>query len=251
MKISIVTATSNSEETISDAIYSVSEQEYDDIEHIIIDGASYDRTMEIVHEHAPETSIVISEPDAGIYDALNKGIMLASGDIVGFLHSDDMFSSKHSLSKIVDCFDKYDCDAVYGNLRYVAKTQTENVLRTWISGEFERTSLLRGWMPPHPTFYMKRDCYLKFGGYDSSYRISGDYEALLRYLWREKISIRYVPEILINMRVGGASNRNVFNLLQKTKEDWIAMKTHGIPPLRGVFGKNISKIPQLFARQSQ
>ena len=244
MKITVVTATWNSQATIADAISSVANQSYSDVEHLIVDGASSDNTLKIVADCAGQTVKVVSEPDKGIYDALNKGIALATGDVVGFLHSDDIFAHCDVLKEIAARFDKRNLDAVYGDLDYVSKDNVGHIVRHWKSSHFSRKKLLFGWMPPHPTFYMTKNCYEQFGAFDLKYKIAADYDAVLRYFGKYGIRTEYIPQVLVKMRLGGASNRSFRNILKKSSEDFNALINNGFPPLRAIVGKNLSKLPQ-------
>lgn len=248
MKVSIITATYNSVSTIIDAIESVNNQTYENIEHIIIDGGSVDSTVNVVNKFGKRISTLISEPDKGIYDALNKGIALSTGDVIGFMHSDDIFASNTVVEKIVEEFEKNNTDSVYGDLDYVQKADLNKVVRKWVSGGFSLSKIKRGWMPPHPTFYMKREKYNLHGGFNLSYKIAADYDSILRYFWQGKISTAYIPEVLVKMRVGGASNRSIKNMIQKSKEDKLALVTNGIPWMQALAMKNVSKIPQFFKK---
>ncbi|KHT28383.1 glycosyltransferase family 2 protein [Pectobacterium carotovorum] len=248
MKVSIITATYNSAKTISDTLKSLNAQTYPDIEYIIIDGGSKDNTLSLIESSCSRVSVIISEPDKGIYDALNKGILSATGDIIGFLHSDDFFAYPDAVKDIVDAMHESNADAVYGDLNYISSTDNDVIVRKWVSGGFDINKMKLGWMPPHPTFYMKRSCYQRFGSFDLSYRISADYDSLLRYLWIHKITVKYIPKVIINMRVGGMSNRSLSNMIMKTKEDVKAMKSNKLPWLSAVAGKNLSKIPQFFKK---
>ncbi|QHP57711.1 glycosyltransferase family 2 protein [Pectobacterium carotovorum] len=248
MKVSIITATYNSAKTISDTLESLNAQTYPDIEYIIIDGGSKDNTLSLIKSSCSRVSVVVSEPDKGIYDALNKGILSATGDIIGFLHSDDFFAYPDAVKDIVDAMHESNADAVYGDLNYISSTDNDVIVRKWVSGGFDINKMKLGWMPPHPTFYMKRSCYQRFGSFDLSYRISADYDSLLRYLWINKITVKYIPKVIINMRVGGMSNRSLSNMIMKTKEDVKAMKSNKLPWLSAVAGKNLSKIPQFFKK---
>ncbi|MFJ5479996.1 glycosyltransferase family 2 protein [Pectobacterium carotovorum] len=248
MKVSIITATYNSAKTISDTLKSLNTQTYPDIEYIIIDGGSKDNTLSLIKSSCSRVSVVVSEPDKGIYDALNKGILSATGDIIGFLHSDDFFAYPDAVKDIVDAMHESNADAVYGDLNYISSTDNDVIVRKWVSGGFDINKMKLGWMPPHPTFYMKRSCYQRFGSFDLSYRISADYDSLLRYLWIHKITVKYIPKVIINMRVGGMSNRSLSNMIMKTKEDVKAMKSNKLPWLSAVAGKNLSKIPQFFKK---
>ena len=246
MKISVITATWNSELTIMDTIKSLNAQDYSDIEYIIIDGASNDATLDIVNLYGHRVAAIVSEKDKGIYDALNKGIALATGDVVGFLHSDDLFADNRVLSRIAEEFLKGSTGAVYGDLNYVSKYDTSKIVRRWISGSFNRDRFRNGWMPPHPTFYMKREHYLSMGGFNLKFSIAADYDSMLRYLWANNIGAAYIPRVLVNMRVGGKSNRSLVNIFSKTREDRLAMIENGLSPLRGLLFKNLSKIQQFF-----
>lgn len=246
MKISVITATWNSALTIMDTIKSLNAQDYSDIEYIIIDGASTDATLDIVNLYGHRVTAIVSEQDKGIYDALNKGIALATGDVVGFLHSDDLFADDRVLSRIAEEFCKGPTGAVYGDLNYVSKYDTTKIIRRWISGSFKRGRFRNGWMPPHPTFYMRREHYLSLGSFDLKFSIAADYDSMLRYLWTNNISAAYIPRVLVNMRVGGKSNGSLVNIFSKTREDRVAMIENGISPIRGLLFKNLSKIQQFF-----
>ena len=249
MKVSIITATYNSAATIADTLKSLEGQTYPDIEYIIIDGASKDNTLDFIKQHSSRVTTMISEPDKGIYDALNKGINAATGDIVGFLHSDDLFAYPDAVKDIVATFKNSNCEASYADLEYVSKDDTDKIIRLWKSGAYSRDKLKNGWMPPHPTFYMKRDLYKKHGLFDLNFNIAADYDALLRYLWTNKVKLSYVPKVVMKMRVGGASNRSLKNIIEKTKEDISALKNNNIFWPSALFIKNFSKIPQFIFKK--
>ena len=249
-KISIITITYNSEATITATLNSIREQSFQEFEYIVIDGASTDKTVSIIENHPIRVSYITSEPDKGLYDALNKGIRLATGEVIGVLHSDDIFFSKDSLHRISDVFDA-GAEACYGDLQYVVVNNSPSesrIVRHWVAGEFKRNNLRYGWMPPHPTFYMKRKLFEKFGDYDSSFKIAGDYDGLLRFLWKNEVVPTYIPEVLVRMSVGGASNRSLKNIYNKTLEDIRALKNNGLAWLPAILLKNLSKIPQFFIR---
>lgn len=248
MKVSIITATYNSAGTIIDTLRSLEVQTYQNIEYIIVDGDSTDNTLNVISENCTRVKTIISEKDAGIYDALNKGISVATGDIVGFLHSDDVFAYPDAVADIVSTFDRESSDAVYADLQYVDKLNIEKVLRNWESKPYSREKVTSGWMPPHPTFYMKKSLYDRHGYFDISYKISADYDSILRYLWVGEVKLSYLPKVLIKMRVGGASNRNLSNIIRKTNEDIRALKNNNIPWFKAIILKNTSKIPQFFKR---
>lgn len=249
MKVSIITATYNSEETILATLNSLDAQTYENIEYIIVDGASKDNTIKIIKNNNARVFSVISEPDKGIYDALNKGINAATGDVVGFLHSDDLFSYPDAVKDIVSTFLDAKCDAVYADLEYVSKDNTDNIIRLWKSGLYSRNKLKSGWMPPHPTFYMKRCMYKKYGLFDLNFKIAADYDSLLRYLWSNSIKMGYLPKVVMKMRVGGASNRSLRNIIQKTQEDIKALKNNDLFWPKALLIKNFSKLPQFFIKK--
>ncbi|MCY7422882.1 MAG: glycosyltransferase [Chitinophagaceae bacterium] len=229
MKVSIITPTYNSQATIGDTVKSVVAQSHADIEHIIVDGASQDQTLQLAKSFG-HTGPFICEKDMGIYDAMNKGIQMATGDIIGILNSDDFYSHTHAIDHVVHTFKKHNKDSVYSDLLYVDTEDTSKVLRTWVAGKFHRRHFLRGWMPPHPTFFVRREVYQKFGDFNLDLKSSADYELLLRLLFVHKISVEYLPGILVHMRAGGQSNRSVFNRLAAHREDYHAWKLNGLSP---------------------
>jgi len=248
MKFSIITATYNSQNTIADAINSVASQSYENIEHIIIDGASTDNTISIINEVKGKVSKVISEPDEGIYDALNKGIKNSTGDVIVFLHADDIFAENTIIEKAAKLFSEKQTDSIYGDLQYVAKEDTNKIIRYWKSGEYTFAKLKKGWMPPHPTFFVKKKIYENLGVFDTNFRIAADYDIILRFLGKHKISTAYLPTVMIKMRIGGESNKSIKNILKKMKEDVKALKKNNLGGWQTVLMKNITKIPQLFRK---
>ncbi|TMN78122.1 MULTISPECIES: glycosyltransferase family 2 protein [unclassified Pseudoalteromonas] len=248
MKVSIITATYNSEATILDTIRSLESQTYKNIEYIIVDGLSSDSTIELIKSNKALEPKIIQEADSGIYDALNKGIDNATGDIIGFLHSDDLFGYPNAVKDIVDQFQKSDYAAVYADLEYVSKNDLTSIVRYWKSGPFKKTKLKYGWMPPHPTFYMKRSLYQQLGKFDLNFKISADYDSILRYLWVSNIKVGYLDKVVIKMRVGGASNNSLKSILQKSKEDRIALKKSKIFWPIALLFKNLTKIPQFLKK---
>lgn len=249
MKVSLITATFNSGKTLADTLSSLESQTYQNIEYIIIDGSSTDDTLNVIKVNSTRVSKIISEEDSGIYDALNKGIRHASGDIIGFLHSDDILAYPDAIKDVVDMFEINNSEAVYGDLDYVSRSNTSNIIRSWKSTGYSRYKIIFGWMPPHPAFYMKRSCYERLGGFAIDYKISADYESLLRYLWTHRISLSHIPKVLVKMRLGGISNRSITSVIKKSFEDIKAMKTHGIIWPLALVGKNFSKIPQFFKKK--
>lgn len=244
MKISLVTAVYNRRDTIEDAIKSARSQNYQNVEHVIIDGASTDGTLDIVNKLADERTVLVSEKDGGIYDALNKGIHLATGDVIGLLHSDDFLASRNVLEMVAKTFADPSIDAVYGDLQYVSQANTSKVVRHWKAGEFHPSKLAKGWMPPHPTLFLRKDVFERFGGYDTSYQISADYDAILRWFGQGKIKSRYIPEVLVKMRVGGESNKSVAKILEKSREDYRALRSNKIGGIGALVWKNASKLGQ-------
>jgi len=226
---------------------SVLKQTYPNIEYIIIDGNSKDGTLQIVESKAKADVNLkwISEPDSGIYDALNKGIVRATGDIIGFVHSDDYLAEPTTIEKIVTVFESEAVDGVYGNLHYVAFDNPETVIRNWTSQTFQPRLLNRGWMPAHPTLFLKRQVYLDKGHFNLKYKIAADYDFILRVFKDSKYRFYFLPNTITKMRIGGASNKSLKNLIQKTKEDYWASKSNGLfLPLKVILIKNLSKIPQ-------
>lgn len=245
-KITIITAGYNSAATIRDTLQCIASQTYSNIEHIIIDGASKDKTLEIVGEF-PHVAKVISERDHGIYDAMNKGIQLATGDIIGILNSDDFYSNNEILQIVADTFIKNEVDTCYADLQYVNEKNTSRIVRNWISGDFKRSNFLKGWMPPHPTFFVKKEIYQKYGCFDLELNSAADYELMLRLLYKNKVSTKYIPKVLVKMRNGGQSNASIKNRLKANKEDKLAWKKNGLEPkFYTTFLKPIRKINQYF-----
>jgi glycosyltransferase len=267
MKVSVITAVFNNKQYIGDCIKSVVSQTYPDIEYIIIDGGSTDGTLDVISRlthggsnlmryeggvtnlqtRAPR---VISEPDNGIYDALNKGIRLATGDVIGFLHADDIYADASVIGKVAAAMSRSNADSCYGDLLYVDKNNPERIIRYWKSRPYEKGMFGRGWMPPHPTFFVRKEIYERYGSFNTDFRIASDYELMLRFLEKEKISTWYIPEVLIKMRTGGASNRSVKNMVIKTTEDYKAWRVNHLrEKFYTIPFKNLSKIPQFFVRR--
>lgn len=247
MKVSIITATNNSEETIEYCIKSLLEQVYLNTEFIIIDNNSTDSTLKIIDSYKLKNKNIklISESDNGLYDALNKGIKYASGDIIGFLHSDDFYYDCYSVSDVVTYFRNNNFDGVFGDLQYVDKVNTNKVFRLWKSCEFRPELLKKGWMPAHPTLFLKKHVYVKHGEFNTSFKISADYDFMLRILKDKTLEFGYLPRVITKMRVGGASNRSLKNIIKKTIEDYNAIRTNNIGGWFSIVLKNISKIKQL------
>ena len=230
MKISVITVSYNSAKTIEDTLDCVLSQSHRDIEYIIVDGDSKDGTQDIIKKYEHGISKVISEPDYGIYDAMNKGIRAATGDVIGFLNADDAYVSDQVLEKVAKAFEENDTDSVYGDLCYVSEEDTSKVLRFWKAGQCSKSSFLNGWMPPHPTFFVKRSVLEKYGVFDPTFRFAGDYELILRLLYKHHISTHYIPYCMVKMRIGGAGNRWVENRLIANLEDRLAWKKNKLKP---------------------
>ena len=247
-KISVITAVYNGEATIAHAIASVAAQTYPHVEHIIVDGNSSDGTMAAVEAARHDRMRVNSEPDKGIYDALNKGIGLATGDVVGFLHSDDFLAHENALAEFARPFADPEVEAVFSDLQYVAKEDGDRVIRHWATGPYTSKKLRRGWMPAHPTLFVRREVYERHGVYDTSYRIAADYDFILRYFSQVKGRTVHIPQVLYKMRVGGVSNRDLKRIMLKSREDLRALRKNSVGGLSSLVWKNLSKIGQFRRR---
>lgn len=227
---------------------SVLAQTYSDIEYVVVDGASTDKSISLIQEKANTYPHIkwSSEPDKGIYDALNKGIAMATGEVIGFLHADDLLAETNTIEEIMKTFKKQQCDGVYGNLHYVAAENTHKIIRNWISQPFKPSLIKKGWMPAHPTLYLKAKVYATHGLFDTSYKIAADYDFILRIFKQPDLKFVYLPQTIVKMRVGGASNRDLKHVLQKMKEDLNALKTNKVGGIPSLVIKNLSKIPQFF-----
>ena len=246
MIISIVTAAFNSAATIKDTIESVLSQDYPNIEFIVADGGSKDGTVEILKSYGDKIKW-ISEKDSGIYEAMNKGVKMATGDAIGVLGSDDFYPDNQAISKVVKAFKDSKADSVYGNLHYVDAVDTNKIVRNWKSGKYDRQSFLNGWMPPHTAFFLKKSAYDTYGLYNTSFRSAGDYELMLRMLYKNHVSSYYIPEVLMKMRIGGDSNSSIKGRIKANREDLRAWVINGLKPRwYTLYAKPISKIFQWF-----
>ena len=243
MRVSIITVCFNSAATIVDTIKSIDRQNYKNIEHIIIDGISTDGTLELI-KNSGFTGKLISEKDYGLYDAMNKGIRMATGDIVGILNSDDFYPDNNVINDVVEHFSGRDCDAVYADLDFINVSKPKKIVRKWRSGHFRYEKFNFGWMPPHPTFFVKREVYEQYGTFNTGLRSAADYELILRFLYVNKVKAEYLPRVLVHMRAGGVSNRNFSNRFKAHMEDYKAWRMNGgsphwytmvLKPLRKVF----------------
>lgn len=229
MKISIITVVLNGQKTIAKSIESVKNQQNCEIEHIVVDGKSSDATLSILDKYKDQIATLISEPDDGIYDAMNKGIRLATGDVIGFLNSDDFYMGNEVLSLVSECLQDRNIDAVYGDLEYFLEDSPAKVWRTYRSSRFSPNKLSMGLMPAHPTLFLRRNVYEKYGLFDSSYRIGGDFEFIARIFRGGKIRSHYIPKVLVRMQLGGVSTSGLRSTLLLLKENLRACKTYGIP----------------------
>ena len=244
--ISVITACFNSESTIRTTIGSVNAQTYCNIEHVFIDGGSNDSTLDIISAEGRSGRSILSEPDSGIYDALNKGLRRCDGDVIGFLHADDFYAGADVLARVAACFEDPCIQAVYGDLQYVSHSDKAKVVRNWSTKPFSAGRLRRGWMPPHPSLYVRKHWYDAIGGFDTNFRIAADYYSILQLFSNESFRAVYIPEVLVRMRLGGESNRSVKNIIQKTAEDYAALSKTGVGGVGTLVAKNLRKIGQFF-----
>ena len=250
MKISIITVVYNNKKTIQDAIDSIVNQTYQNIEHIIIDGASTDGTIEIIQNYGDKITKFISEPDKGIYDAMNKGIALATGDVVGILNSDDFYIDDHVIEKVVNIFQEQEVDSLFADLIFVKPHNLDKTIRYYDSSKFNPSKFAYGWMPAHPTFFVKRNIYKKHGVFKTDYKIAADYELLVRFLEKYKISYYYLQLPIIKMRIGGVSTSGIKSNYILNKEIIRACKENDIyTNWFKVLSKYPSKIMGLFVKQ--
>jgi glycosyltransferase involved in cell wall biosynthesis len=229
MKITVITATYNSGATVKDTLDSIGQQDHPDIEHIIVDGCSSDNTLDIVAGF-PHVGKVISEIDKGIYDAMNKGIRLATGEVIGILNSDDIYTDPTVLSAVAAAFADPAVMTVYADLQYVHPDDPDRIRRTWVSGPFKKENFYFGWMPPHPTFFVRKEAYDKAGFFNTDLRSAADYELMLRLLLKNGLPAHYIPRVIVKMRSGGVSNSSLRNRLRANKEDRQAWKLNGLKP---------------------
>lgn len=247
MKLSIITITYNSAATLEDTIKSVLSQSYKEVEYIIVDGGSKDDTLKLIEKYKTHIHQSISEKDNGLYDALNKGINMATGDVVGILHSDDFYAHDKVLANVVTGFKENNCDAIYADLHYVDKEDTTKIIRKWKSGNYQPGAFFKGWMPPHPTFFVKKSCYEKYGTFNLKLKSAADYELMLRFIHKHKISICYLPECIVKMRTGGTSNVSFKNRWRANREDKLAWELNGLSPRFYTFIlKPLRKLGQFF-----
>ena len=229
MKVSIITVTYNSAQFLEDCILSVINQTYKNIEYIIVDGKSLDNTVSIIKKHENKIHKWITETDKGMYDAINKGMAMSTGDVIGILNSDDIFDNNDVINSIVLAFQQNNVDSIYGDLEYVDPDNTNKIYRIWKGKPYVRNLFLRGWMPAHPTFYFKRKLFEKYGGYENHFYTAADYELMARYLYMHHASSYYLPKLIVKMRRGGQSNSDLRTRFRANRRDYLAMKNNKIP----------------------
>lgn len=251
MKISIITPTLNCEKLIRRTMDSIFLQEGVEIEQIVIDGVSKDGTIAVLKEYEKKCNYltIISEKDNGLYDAMNKGIQLATGDVIGILNAGDFYANRHILKKVMLKFENEETDSVYGDLVYIKGDNIENIVRVWRSGKLGKDKFYKGWMPPHPTFFVKKSIYEKYGFFNIDLKISADYELILRFLLKNGVPSVYIPKVLVYMPIGGVSNASFTNRLQANREDKKAWKLNKLKPkFYTIIWKPLSKVKQFFLK---
>lgn len=256
MKFSIITATYNSSATLRDTMDSILKQTYKDIEYIVVDGASKDSTIDIIKEYEPKFEgkmRYVSEKDKGLYDAMNKGISMATGDIVGILNSDDLYIDNHILEDIANVFTTHDVDCLYGNLYFVAQHDINKIVRTWKSSQHKKGGFQKGWHPAHPTFYAKRKCYEEFGGFDLSFDVSADFELMLRFIEKHQLKNYFLDRYFVKMRLGGESTGSISKIIKGNKNVIRAFRKNGIKvsvfyPIKRLFPKTVNIIKSKIKR---
>lgn len=245
MKITIITVCKNAEATIADCIRSVREQNHGDIEHWIIDGNSSDGTLEAIKRNGHSDQFLLSEKDSGLYDAMNKGLALATGEVIGFLHADDFFAHSHVLETVAQTMQQTAIDACYSDLTYISSNNSDHVVRYWKSESYRPGLLLKGWMLPHPTFFARRSIYEKLGNFDTQFSIGADWDLLLRFIEVNKIHTKYISDLWIKMRTGGTSNRSLSNIIKNNRQCWRAFAKNELrPSLLYPFYKPLHRLSQ-------
>lgn len=245
MKISLITVVYNGEKYLKDCIESVINQDYADLEYLVIDGGSTDSTLSIIENYKDKIAHFVSEKDRGMYDALNKGISMASGEIIGILNADDMLASVTTLSQIAAQFKAYGADGVYGNLNYIDPSNSNRILRKWVSKPFTKKDIALGWMPAHPTLYLKKELFERYGNYSLNFGTAADYELMLRFLYKYEVNAVFLDQLIVDMRIGGMSNASFKHRHHALVNDYKALKANQVPfPALALFLKKISKVSQ-------
>ncbi|MCI1752958.1 MAG: glycosyltransferase [Flavobacteriales bacterium] len=249
MKVSVITVCYNSVTEIEETIRSVMVQDHADIEHIVIDGGSTDGTQDKIKRYSECISHFVSEKDAGVYDAMNKGLKLATGDVVAFVNAGDMMATRNTVSYMVRAFEEGDCDVIYGDALMVDPDDITKVKRFWKGGEYKRENFRKGWMPPHLGTYIRKRAYDRFGLFNMELKVSADYELMFRFLYKHKLSARYVPKVLVRFRLGGVSNRSFAHVWRANVEVYKAWKLNGesVSPLI-ILRKPLAKVLQMVKR---
>ena len=250
MKVSIITISFNSASTIEATIQSVVGQDYGNVEYIIIDGGSKDDTLNVIEKYKSQIAKTISEKDDGLYDALNKGISMATGEVIGLLHSDDVFANNTVISDVVKQFEKHkEAMLLYADLIFIDRINESKIKRLWKSGHYREGAFQNGWMPPHPTLFVKREVYQQYGFFNTELQYSADYELMLRFIHKHKLKLIYLPQVIVKMRMGGASNSTIMNKVKANIEDRKAWLMNGLNPSAFfMFRKPLRKVMQYFMR---
>jgi glycosyltransferase involved in cell wall biosynthesis len=250
MKLSIITVVLDKKYEVEDCINSVLNQTYKDVEYIIVDGGSTDGTVDIIRQYEKKISVWISKPDHGLYDAMNKGIEIASGDVVGFLNADDVYFDDNVLENIASVMNNSNTDACYSDLVYVDNNNLNKIVRYWRSYEFQTGLFKKGWVPAHPTFFVRKNIYDQYGTFDLSYKLAADYELMARFLEYYKIRVKYVPKVSVKMRVGGATNKSPSNIVRQNLEIFKACKKNNIKIFYPLFltNKFINRVHQFYLK---
>ncbi len=249
MKVSIITVVYNGADTLRECIESVLGQTHPNLEYLVVDGASTDDSPVIARQFGAKIAAIISEPDRGIYDAMNKGIAAATGEVVGFLNADDLYAHPNVIADVVTALQAEQTDAAYGDLVYVERQDPERVVRTWTAGRYRLGQFRQGWMPPHPTFFVKKRVYEAFGGFDLRLKSAADYELMLRFIHKNGIRLSYLPQVLVRMRTGGLSNASLRNRLRANREDRRAWAMNDLKPhALTLWWKPLRKVAQFLRR---
>ena len=249
LKISIITVCYNAAHTLPDTIHSVASQDYPNIEHIVVDGGSTDGTLTII-ANAPSVTRFVSEPDKGIYDAMNKGIAMATGDVIGTLNADDFYATPSAIDAVAKSFLDTQIDACFADLVYVDTNDTNQIIRYWKSSPFQPGAFKLGWMPAHPTFFVRSSIYKKYGVFDLRYQLAADMQLLFRLLEKHKINTVYLPKVLIKMRMGGATNKSIKNIFEQNREILSVLDDYyeHSSRLKFFFNKLVDRVKQFFLR---